>query len=145
MAFFLIYGRWKRITNSSLVLSMIGEPISLSLNLHSPCVFLWPQNAQNETTKPLKLLSPHLKRSISISFSLLEVSSKSDKEDGIRLLNYERPCGEGLSEGERSTILDISGSAELPPECSTLSDLSYIMWNRRTTQLISVNPQNREK
>ena len=75
----------------------------------------------------------------------MEISSKSGKEDGARLLNHERPRGEGLSEGEMSTILDILASMELPPKCSPLSDLSYIMWNRRTTQLISVNPQNHEK
>ena len=65
--FFLIYGRWKRITNSSLVLSMIGGPISLSLNLHSPCVLLWPQKARNETEPILWNFWAHTLKEVSAS------------------------------------------------------------------------------
>lgn len=144
--FFKIFGRWKRTTNSSLVLSMIGESISFSLNLHSPCVLLWPQNAWNEIEPILWNFWAHALKEVSASaFLFWKSAAKVVKEDSTRLLNHERPRGEGLSEDEMSTILDISASLEFPPECSPLSDLSYIMWNRRTTQLISVNPQNHEK
>lgn len=67
MDFFFIYGRRKRTTNSSLVLSLIGESISFSLNLHSPCVLLWPQNARNETESILWNFWAHALKEVSAS------------------------------------------------------------------------------